>query len=48
MEEKIKTKCLGCNKKVIAKLEWRKNGEGEYKCVECGKDLIRFRRVDTI
>jgi predicted RNA-binding Zn-ribbon protein involved in translation (DUF1610 family) len=46
MEEERIEKCNKCNKKVIAKLHWRENGEGEYKCSKCGKDLIRFRRVD--
>ena len=47
--EKIKEmKCIKCNKKVKAGLKWRANGEGEYKCPECKRDLMIFRRGDTI
>ena len=48
MEEKIKTKCPTCNEQVLAKLNWRENGEGEYICEKCGKDIMTFRRTDKI
>ncbi len=45
--EERKEFCPNCKKEVMAKYNGRDNGEGEYKCPECSKNLIRIKRRDS-